>query len=259
MKLLARNLRRPVLRNHSRRTARLGQKVLARAKDADLFVVRTQDPDAIAENLGPWRAQTISVRRNRRHRLSGACRWPSSGFSRVVITSDHGHVMLPEVPPGDVVESPARRLVGKYSGDVGWGPVFRAGAGTINLKAGHRGHTGRRGGNLPSSRVSCLFPPVRDISPRRPEPPGGRCPGGGSAGGQGCGGGAGEEPDIEIRYRLGPGFTSRVIGLNLHLQGDIFGTPRGCAYRSIRWEAARRPFRSVRLRTARRVMRRRAL
>lgn len=196
------------------------KKVLARAKDADLFVVRTQDPDAIAENLGPWRA--------RRYLsdvigdiASAARAVASSGFSRVVITSDHGHVMLPEVPPGDVVESPPGGwLENKRRCRLGSG--LSGGAGTINMKAGHVGIQG-------DVEEICLPLGFRVFSAGEGYFHGGlslqeavvpvvvlRAAKGAAV--------AGGKPDIEIRYRSDR-FTSRVIGLNLHLQGDIFGTP----------------------------------
>jgi hypothetical protein len=68
----------------------------------DLLVIRTQDLDALGENVSLYEA--------RRH-MSGTLedirvvceRLARLGFQRLILAADHGHVLLPEVPPGDVV------------------------------------------------------------------------------------------------------------------------------------------------------------
>ena len=196
------------------------KKILPKLKNIDLFVVRTQDPDVIGENLGAWRARkylsdvigdlAVAVRRLKD--------W---GFNRVVITSDHGHMMLPEIPAGDVVQSPPGAwLENKRRCRLGSG--LSGAAGTITLKAGHVGIQGDveevclpigfrvfsdgdgyfHGG---LSLQEAVVPVVVFRAGRDTETAAGK-------------------PEIDIRYRSDK-FTSRVIGLKFYLQGDIFGTP----------------------------------
>ncbi|HQC78869.1 MAG TPA: PglZ domain-containing protein, partial [Mycobacterium sp.] len=81
------------------------KKAAANLKKAELFVVRTQDPDAVAENLGAWRARRYLS--DVIGDIAAAVRWVvSQGVDRVVISADHGHMMLPEIPAGDVVQTP---------------------------------------------------------------------------------------------------------------------------------------------------------
>jgi hypothetical protein len=196
------------------------KKILPKLKNIDLFVVRTQDPDVIGENLGAWRARRYLS--DVIGDLAGAVRrlkdW---GFNRVVITSDHGHMMLPEIPAGDVVQSPPGGwLENKRRCRLGSG--HSGAAGTITLKAGHVGIQGDveevclpigfrvfsdgdgyfHGG---LSLQEAVVPVVLFRAGRDTETAAGK-------------------PEIDIRYRSDK-FTSRVIGLKLHLQGDIFGTP----------------------------------
>ncbi|MCB5285394.1 MAG: PglZ domain-containing protein [Candidatus Cloacimonetes bacterium] len=116
------------------------KKAAANLKKADLFVVRTQDPDAVAENLGAWRARRCLS--DVIGDIAAAVRWVvSQGIDRVVISADHGHMMLPEIPAGDVVQTPPG----------GWpaskrrcllGSGLARSAGTVTLKAGHVGVQG---------------------------------------------------------------------------------------------------------------------
>ena len=81
------------------------KKISKKLQDIDLLVIRTQDPDAIAENLGPWRARRYLS--DVIGDIAKAVRWVTSvGFERILISADHGHMMLPEIPAGDVVQSP---------------------------------------------------------------------------------------------------------------------------------------------------------
>lgn len=195
------------------------KKIVATIKSAELFVIRTQDPDAIAENLGSWRARRYLS--DVVGDIASAVRWVvSQGFNRIVIVSDHGHMMLPEIPAGDVVQTPPGSwLENKRRCRLGSG--LSGATGTITLKAGHVGIQGdvkeiclpigfrvfsdgegyfHGGLSLQEALVPVVF-----FRAGREKP-----------------GGAGK-PEIEIRYRSDK-FTSRVIGLKFHLQGDIFGT-----------------------------------
>ena len=71
----------------------------------DLLVVRTPDPDQIAENLSSWRARkylsdVVGEMADIVRRLT------TIGFTHFVISADHGHVLVHEIPPGDIVPKP---------------------------------------------------------------------------------------------------------------------------------------------------------
>jgi hypothetical protein len=80
-------------------------KLRKRIGAVELLVVRTQEIDAVGENLNLYLARKLmsemlgDIRR-------AASRLASLGFQRLVISADHGHVLLPEVSPGDVVSAP---------------------------------------------------------------------------------------------------------------------------------------------------------
>lgn len=195
------------------------KKVAANVKKAELFVVRTQDPDAVAENLGAWRARRYLS--DVIGDIAAAVRWVvSQGFNRVVISADHGHMMLPEIPAGDVVQTPPGGwLENKRRCRLGSG--LSGAAGTITLKAGHVGIQG-------DVQEVCLPIGFRVFSDGE-----GYFHGGLSlqeavvpvvvfrAGGEKPS--SAGKPEIDIRYRSDK-FTSRVVGLKFHLQGDMFGT-----------------------------------
>jgi hypothetical protein len=196
------------------------KKVAAHIKNAELLVVRTQDPDAIAENLGGWRARRYLS--DVVGDIAAAVRWVvSQGFSRVVISADHGHMMLPEIPAGDVVASPAGGwLENKRRCRLGSGLTTTSG--TITLKAGHVGIQG-------DVQEICLPIGFRVFSEGEGYFHGGlslqeavvpvlvfRAAAAESA--------RASKPEIEILYRSDR-FTSRVIGLKFYLRGDMFGTP----------------------------------
>jgi hypothetical protein len=195
------------------------KKIAAKVKSAELLVVRTQDPDAIAENLGTWRARKYLS--DVVGDIAAAVRWViSHGFSHVVVTADHGHMMLPEIPPGNVVQSPPGGwLENKRRCRLGSG--LSGADGTITLRAGHLGIQGdlqeiclpvgfrvfsdgegyfHGGLSLQEAVV-----PVIILRPGQETPQ------------------ARGKPEIDIRYRSDR-FTSRVIGLKFHLKGDLFGT-----------------------------------
>jgi len=196
------------------------KKITSKLKKVELFVVRTQDPDAVAENLGSWRARRYLS--DVVGDIAVAVRWVvSQGFNRVVITSDHGHMMLPEIPAGDVVQSPSGSWL-ENKRRCRLGSSLSGAAGTITLKAGHVGVQG-------DVQEVCLPIGFRVFSDGE-----GYFHGGLSLqeavvpvvvfrAGRETPAAAGK-PEIDIRYRSDR-FTSRVIGLKFHLQGDIFGTP----------------------------------
>ena len=196
------------------------KKAAANLKKADLFVVRTQDPDTVAENLGAWRARRYLS--DVIGDIAAAVRWVvSQGVDRVVISADHGHMMLPEIPAGDVVRTPPgdwpaskRRCL--------LGSCLSGSTGTVILKAGHVGVQG-------DVQEVCLPIGFRVFSEGD-----GYFHGGLSLqeavapvivyrAGRGKQATAGR-PEIDVRYRSDK-FTSRVIGLKILLQCDMFDTP----------------------------------
>lgn len=195
------------------------KKIIANLKNVELFVIRTQDPDAIAENLGAWRARRYLS--DVIGDIAAAVRWVvSQGFNRIVISADHGHMMLPEIPAGDVVQAPPGVwLENKRRCRLGSG--LSTASGTITLKAGHVGMQGdlqevcfpigfrvfSEGDGYFHSGLSLqeAVVPVIEFQAGQEKPS--------TAG----------KSEIDIRYRSDK-FTSRVIGLTFNLQGDMFGT-----------------------------------
>lgn len=195
------------------------KKAAANLKKAELFVVRTQDPDTVAENLGAWRARRYLS--DVIGDIAAAVRWAvSQGVDRVVISADHGHMMLPEIPAGDVVQTPPGGwLENKRRCRLGSG--LSGSAGTVTLKAGHVGIQGDvqevclpigfrvfsegegyfHGG---LSLQEAVVPVIVFRAGREKQTTAGK-------------------PEIDVRYRSDK-FTSRVIGLKFHLQSDMFGT-----------------------------------
>lgn len=102
----------------------LSKKVNALGKQlasVDLLVVRTKDPDRIAESIGNMKARkylsdVVSEMVNTIRRLSRI------GFTHFVISADHGHVLIDEIPLGDVIPKPGgewlktkrRSLLGQF-------------------------------------------------------------------------------------------------------------------------------------------------
>jgi hypothetical protein len=73
---------------------------------ADLAIVRSQDMDELGENLSLYRArQVMSSVIGELH--DAAVRLADLGFQTLVFAADHGHILVPEVLPGDVVPVPA--------------------------------------------------------------------------------------------------------------------------------------------------------
>ncbi|MGO9120749.1 MAG: PglZ domain-containing protein [Desulfomonilaceae bacterium] len=186
------------------------KKIAAKLKTTELFVVRTQDPDTIAENLGAWRARRYLS--DVVGDIAAAVLWVTGqGFNRVVIASDHGHMLLPEIPAGDVVESPPGLwLENKRRCLLGSG--LSGTAGTITLKAGHvaiqgdveevclpigfRVFSDGEGYFHGGLSLQEAVVPVVVFRAGRERP------------------GAAGKPEIDIRYRSDK-FTSRVIGLTV--------------------------------------------
>ena len=116
------------------------KKISKKFQSADLLVVRTQDPDVIGENLGRWRARRYLS--DVIGDIAAAVKsLVSCGFSRILISSDHGHMMLPEIPAGDVVQGPPGNWLEKKR-RCRLGSAQSDGPGTITLKAGHVGIQG---------------------------------------------------------------------------------------------------------------------
>ena len=81
------------------------EKLGKRIGTAELLVVRIQDIDALGESLNLYLARKLmSEMLGDMRRAAG--RLASLGFQHLVFSADHGHVLLPEVPPGDVVAAP---------------------------------------------------------------------------------------------------------------------------------------------------------
>lgn len=196
------------------------KKVSKKLQNVDLLVVRTQDPDAIGENLGQWRARRYlsDVIGDIASVVKSVV---SSGFTRVLISADHGHVMLPEIPAGDVIQGPPGGwLENKRRCRLGSG--LSGGSGTITLKAGHVGIQGDvqeiclpigfrvfsdgegyfHGGLSLQEAVVPVIVFRADLEKQT----------------------VSGKPEVDVRYRSDR-FTSRVIGLKFFLHGDIFGTP----------------------------------
>jgi hypothetical protein len=195
------------------------KKAAAGMKNADLFIVRTQDPDLIGEKLGSWQAKryisdTIGD-------IASAVRWTvAQGFNRVVISADHGHMMLPEILAGDVVKSPPGDWpISKRRCLLGAGVSLAAG--TVTIKAGHLGIQG-------DVQDVCLPVGFRVFTDGDGYFHGGLSlqeavvpvvvfkAGGGEHVEEG-------KPVIDIQYRADK-FTGRVIGLVFRVQRGMFAT-----------------------------------
>lgn len=115
-------------------------KISARIGNADLLVVRVPDLDALPENLSLHQARKFMT-----GMLSdfyqAAVRLADAGFRFLVLSADHGHVLLPEIQPGDVVQAPPGEWVmSKRRCRVGQSLAQEPG--TIVFKAEHVGIQG---------------------------------------------------------------------------------------------------------------------
>ena len=197
------------------------KKLVKKMKNIDLLTVRTQDPDVIGESLGGRLARKYisSVIGD----ITSAVKLVvDAGFKRIVISSDHGHVLLPEIPAGDVVQGPSGRWI-ETKRRCRLGSGLSGGVGTLTLKAGHVGVQGDveevciplgfkvfsdgeayfHGG---LSLQEAVVPVVVLQAGKEGEL-------------------AAAKPEIDIRYRSDR-FTSRVIGLKFHLHtSELFPQP----------------------------------
>jgi hypothetical protein len=195
------------------------KKLSQKIGSAELLVVRTYEID----NLG----ETTNLYHARKH-MSGILgelftvtkRLAKLGFGTFVYAADHGHVLLPEVAPGDVLQKPTgewllekrRSLLGRATGSAKGVLVFKAERLGINGPVADMAIAGgfkvfMHGAGYFHEGLSlqeCLVPViVLNVS---------TLPAEGVAG-----------TDLQIRYRSDT-FTSRVIGLKLFFQ-SLFREP----------------------------------
>ena len=177
----------------------------------DLLTLRVPDIDDLGEH--------VTLRQARKH-MSGLLgdlklaitQLARLGFDMIIIVADHGHVLLPEVQPGDVVTAPAGQW-GLNRRRLRLGQHVREQAGSLILKPSHVGiQTDAPDFVVPTgfgvyasdanyfheglSLQECVIPVVQ-LKPRGHIATSGR------------------RQQIEIRYRSDK-FTSPVIGLKLY-------------------------------------------
>ena len=192
------------------------QKLGKRIGDAELLVVRTQDIDALGESLNLYQARKLmSETLGEMRRAAG--RLASLGFQQLVFSADHGHVLLPELPAGDVVAPPPGTWL-KSKRRCRLGSGLAATSGTVVLRADDVGIRGAAedicvpvGFKVFSagegyfhegiSLQECVLPAVVVRVKIRET-------------GQG-------KQEVSIRYRS-DSFTSRVIGLKLQFATGLF-------------------------------------
>lgn len=185
----------------------------------ELLVVRTQDIDALGENLNLYLARKLmSEMLGDMRRAAG--RLAALGFQHLVFSADHGHVLLPEVPPGDVVAAPPGTwLKSKRRCRLGRG--LAGTPGTVVLRAVDVGIQGaaedicvpvgfkvfsagegyfHEGISLQECIVPAVAVRVRTTTTRQ------------------------GKQEVSIRYRSDR-FTSRVIGLKLLYASSLFNEP----------------------------------
>lgn len=196
------------------------QKLGKKIGSAELLVVRTQDIDALGESLNLYLARKLmSEMLGEMRRAAG--RLAALGYQHLVFSADHGHVLLPEVPAGDVVSAPPGRWL-KTKRRCRLGSGLAATPGTVVLRAADVGIQGASdeicvpiGFKVFSagegyfhegiSLQECVLPAVVVRVTTRST-------------GQG-------KQEISIRYRSDK-FTSRVIGLKLqYASGGLFEEP----------------------------------
>jgi len=199
------------------------RQLVKKMKNIDLLTVRTQDPDVIGETLGGWRARRYLS--DVIGDITSAVKLVvDAGFKRIVISSDHGHVLLPEIPAGDVLSGPSGRWI-ETKRRCRLGSGLSGGAGTLTLKAGHVGVQG----DVEEVCIPLGFKVFSDgeayfhggLSLQEAVVPVVVLQAGKE------GGPAAAKPEIDIRYRSDR-FTSRVIGLKIKYkssQKNLFGTP----------------------------------
>ncbi len=77
----------------------------AKYGSTDLLVVRSQDIDAFGEGTNLLMAREF-MSKVLTHLRKATDALVALGFEHFVFAADHGHVLLPEIPPGDVVAAP---------------------------------------------------------------------------------------------------------------------------------------------------------
>lgn len=187
------------------------KKLKGTLEKVDLVIVRTQDMDAIAESGHLYQArkymtEILGELVDATRRLAGI------GFQNFVYAADHGHVLLPEVPPGDVLPAPPGSWKLRKR-RCRLGESAAAAPGTVVLKADRVGIVGQvsdlvvpagfkvftAGDGYFHEGVSlqeCLIPVVT-LAVRTKAVA------------------AGKGESVEIRYRSDR-FTSRIVGLKVH-------------------------------------------
>ena len=196
------------------------QKLGKKIGNAEFLVVRTQDIDALGESLNLYLARKLmSEMLGEMRRAAG--RLAALGFQHLVFSADHGHVLLPEMPAGDVVTAPSGRWL-KAKRRCRLGSGLAATPGTVVLRAADVGIQGapeeicvpigfkvfsagegyfHEGISLQECVLPAVVVRVRTTST-----------------GQG-------KQEVSIRYRSDQ-FTSRVIGLKLqYASGGLFEEP----------------------------------
>lgn len=177
---------------------------------SEFLVIRTQDIDALGEGPSLFRARKFmsSILEDVRNATG---RLATLGFATFVYAADHGHILLPEVPPGDVVTEPPgvwkkakrRCRLGSSQGSSPGVIVFRASrmgiVGPVQdfvVTTGFRVFSSGEGYfHEGLSLQECLIPVVVLQSREQTT-------------------GQSEHVQVEIRYRS-ESFTSRVIGLKV--------------------------------------------
>jgi hypothetical protein len=185
----------------------------------ELLVVRTQDIDALGENLNLYLARKLmSEMLGDMRRAAG--RLAALGFQHLVFSADHGHVLLPEVPAGDVVAGPPGTWL-KSKRRCRLGSGLAATPGTVVLRAADVGIQGaaedicvpvgfkvfsagegyfHEGISLQECVVPAVVVRVRTTTTSQ------------------------GKQEVSIRYRSDR-FTSRVIGLKLLYASSLFEEP----------------------------------
>jgi len=197
------------------------KKLKTQTEKVDLLIIKTQDPDLIGENLGARLARKY-ISDIIKDILTGVKILADLGFNRIIVTSDHGHILLPEILAGDVcqrpegtwIEAKRRYCLGSHLSDNKDCIIFKADhvgiKGDITevcipngLKVFSEGDSYFHGG---ISLQEAIIPVVIFTSQGPREVSKG-------------------QQHIKIRYKSDK-FTSRVIDLQVCLKhADLFGTP----------------------------------
>lgn len=100
---------------------------------ADLLIVRSLDIDDQGEGRSPFRARKVMTSILGEVKTAVG-RLAAAGFETFVIAADHGHLLMPEPEPGDVITPPdgewllrkRRSLLGRSQGAIAGAIVFQA-------------------------------------------------------------------------------------------------------------------------------------